>query len=180
MKGLWHGESKCDYDAIGSHCYGLKAEDSLRQKVLTGDGLVGTYFNSDDFERPETGMIDLLTTIDCEWGDNRGSDWSAVWTGFIEAPITGKVGFVAEAQDGIRLTIGNTVVMDVLHQGGIHANVADMIQGRKVPIKIEFVSSSKKALLRLFWQWPGKEKRDYSGFGPEPQYRGIPEGIYGL
>ncbi|MHC4743319.1 MAG: PA14 domain-containing protein, partial [Planctomycetota bacterium] len=72
------------------------AEEPVRQKVLSGEGLIGTYYNGDEFERPETGMIDLLTTIDCEWGDNRGSDWSAIWTGFIEAPVTGKVGFVAE------------------------------------------------------------------------------------
>ncbi|MHC4751353.1 MAG: PA14 domain-containing protein, partial [Planctomycetota bacterium] len=92
---------------------------------LSGEGLTGTYFNSDDFERPETGMIDLLPTVDYEWGDNRGSDWSARWSGFVKAPITGEITFIAEVQDGIRLTIGNAVVMDSLQQGGIHTGKYD-------------------------------------------------------
>jgi hypothetical protein len=135
-----------------------RAGDSLEQKILSGEGLIGTYFNSDDFERPETRMIDLLTTIDCEWGDKRGSDWSARWFGFVKAPITGEVTFTAEVWDGIRLTIGNSVVVDSLQKGGIHIGVADITRGQKVPIQIEFVSSSEKALLRLYWQWLGKEK----------------------
>jgi hypothetical protein len=136
----------------------VTAEESLRQKVLSGEGLIGTYFNSDDFERPETGMIDLLPTVNYEWGDNRGSDWSARWCGFVRGPITGEVTFIAEVQDGIRLTIGNTVVMDSLQQGGIHTSTVNMTRGQKAPIKLEFVSSTEEALLRLYWQWAGKEK----------------------
>ena len=135
-----------------------KAEDSLKQKVLSGEGLIGTYFNSDDFERPETGMIDILPTVDYEWGDNRGSDWSARWSGLVKGPITDEVTFIAEVQDGIRLTIGNAVVMDSLQQGGIHTGKVNMTRGQKAPIQLEFVSSSEKALLRLHWQWGGKEK----------------------
>ena len=147
-----------------------KAEEPLKQKVLSGEGLIGTYFNSDDFERPETGMIDVLPTVDCEWGDNRGSDWSARWSGFVKAPITGEVTFIAEVQDGIRLTIGNAVVMDSLQQGGIHTGIVNMIRGRKAPIELEFVSSTKKALLRLYWQWAGKEKEIIAQ--PTQQLRG--------
>jgi hypothetical protein len=131
---------------------------AARQQILNGEGLIGIYYNDDDFDERETGMIDLLQTIDYEWGGSRGSDWSARWSGFVKGPITGEVTFIAEAQDGIRLTIGNAVVIDSLKESGIHSGKVNMTRGQKAPIKLEFVSSSKKALLRLYWQWGGKEK----------------------
>ena len=131
---------------------------AARQQILNGEGLIGTYYNDDDFDEREIGMIDLLPTIDCKWGGSRGSDWSARWFGFVKGPITGEVIFIAEAQDGIRLTIGNTVVIDSLKEGGIHAGKVNMTRRQKVPMKLEFVSSTKKALLRLCWKWAGKEK----------------------
>jgi hypothetical protein len=136
----------------------VKAEESLKQKVLSREGLIGTYFNSDDFERPETGMIDIVTTIDYDWGGGRGSDWSARWSGFIEGPVTGRVGFIVEARDGFRLTIGSTVVIDGLEMNGPRTGTVNMTKGKKEPIRLEFTSSSKKALLRLFWEWSGTDK----------------------
>jgi len=134
------------------------SKELLKQKILSGEGLIGTYYNDDDFGEQETGMIDILPTIDYAWGGNRGSDWSARWFGFVKGPITGEVTFIAEAQDGIHITIGNTVVIDSLKQGGIHTGKVNMTRGQKTPIKLEFVSSSKNALLRLYWQWAGKKK----------------------
>ena len=135
------------------------AEDtSAEQQIRAGKGLIGTYYNNDDFDEREVGMIDLLPTVDYEWGDSRGGDWSARWFGFVKGPITGEVTFIAEVQDGSRIVIGNTVVIDSLKQGGIHTGKVNMTRGQKTPIKLEFVSSTKKALLRLYWQWAGKEK----------------------
>ncbi|MHC4156291.1 MAG: hypothetical protein ACYST6_15410, partial [Planctomycetota bacterium] len=47
-----------------------------RESLKSDGGLVGTYFNSSGFASPEEGMIDILTTINQEWGRDRGSDWS--------------------------------------------------------------------------------------------------------
>jgi len=151
------------------------AEEHLKQKVLSGEGLIGTYFNSDDFERPETGMIDLLPTVDYEWGESRGSDWSAQWSGFVKAPISGEVTFIVEVQDGVRLTIGNALVKDALRQGGVHTGKVNMICGQKEPITIEFVSSTKKALLRLHWLWAGKEKEIVPASALSHRIEGLPQ-----
>jgi len=133
-------------------------EKSARKMILNGQGLIGIYYNDDTFDEPEKGMIDLLPVINYRWDGTRGSDWAARWYGFIEGPITGEVTFIAEANDGIRLTIGKTVVIDGLKQDGPRTGTVQMVKGRKDPVKLEFVSSNKKALLRLYWQWPGKEK----------------------
>ncbi|MHC4498242.1 MAG: PA14 domain-containing protein, partial [Planctomycetota bacterium] len=152
------------------------AEDmSAEEQIRAGKGLIGTYYNGDDFDEREVGMIDLLPTIDYEWGDSRGSDWSARWSGFVKGPITGEVTFIAEAQDGIRLTMGDAVVIDSLKQGGIHTGKVSMTRGQKAPIKLEFVSSTKKALLRVYWQWAGKEKEIIPASALSHSTEGLPK-----
>jgi len=148
---------------------------SAEEQIRAGKGLIGVYYNDDDFDEREVGMIDLLQTIDYEWGGSRGSDWSARWSGFVKAPITGEVTFIAEVQDGIRLTIGNTVVIDSLKQGGMHTGKVNMTGGQKTPIKLEFVSSSKKALLRLYWQWYGREKEIIPASALSHSTEGLPK-----
>jgi len=135
-----------------------QAEKTARAQILNGKGLVGVYYNDDNFDEEETGMIDVLGTVDYNWGGDRGSDWAARWYGFIEGPTTGEVTFTAEVRDGLRLTIGNAVVIDSLSQSGICSGKVNMTRGQKVPVKVEFVCSNKKALLQLWWQWAGKAK----------------------
>jgi len=132
---------------------------SAEEMIRAGKGLIGIYYNGDEFDDPEKGMIDVLPTVDYAWGGSRGGGWSARWFGFIEGPTTGEVKFIAEAQDGVRVTVGNHVIIDALKKGGIHSGTVSMTRGEKVPVKIEFVSSSRKALLRLYWQWGDKEKQ---------------------
>jgi hypothetical protein len=147
------------------------AEDmSAEEQIRAGKGLIGVYYNGDDFDEREVGMIDLLPTIDYEWGDSRGSDWSARWSGFVKGPITGEVTFIAEAQDGIRLTMGDAVVIDSLKQGGIHTGKVSMTRGQKAPIKLEFVSSTKKAR-----QWAGKEKEIIPASALSHSTEGLPK-----
>lgn len=135
-----------------------EAQESLRQKILSGEGLVGTCYSRSDFVYPEVGLIDILTTLDYEWGDDRGNDWSGRWTGLIEGPLTGEVTFIAEARDGVRLTIGNKVVIDGLEEDGTRRGKIHMVKGSKQPVKLEFYSTRGKALLRLYWMWAGNEK----------------------
>jgi len=134
------------------------AQEALRQKILSGEGLIGTYFNGDDFDEPETGMIDILTTIDHQWGDDRGNGWSGKWTGFIEGPATAQVTFIAEARDGLRFTLGSKTVIDGLEENSPRSGKVNMTKGKKEAIKIEFFSAEGQALLRLYWKWPGQEK----------------------
>jgi hypothetical protein len=151
------------------------ADMPAEEQIKAGKGLIGVYYNDDEFNEREVGMIDLLPTIDYEWGDSRGNDWSARWFGFVEGPIAGEVTFTAEVQDGVRLAIGDTVVIDSLKQGGIHTGKVNMTGGQKTPIKLEFVSSTGKALLRLYWQWGGKEKEIIPASALSHSTEGLPE-----
>jgi len=148
---------------------------SAKEQIIAGKGLIGTYYNSDDFDEPEIGMIDILTTIDYDWGGDRGSDWSARWAGFIEGPVTDQVTLVAEAGDGLRLTLGNKIVIDSLTEGGPRSGKVNMLKGKKEPIKLELTSSNKKALLRLYWQWAGKEKEIIPASALSHSTEGLPK-----
>jgi len=131
---------------------------TARRQILSGKGLIGAYYNNADFSEPEAGTIDVLTSIDEYWVGARGEDWSAIWTGYIEAPVTGDLTFTAEANDGLRLTVGDKVVIDGLAENGARSGKVNSVKGKKEAIKLEFFSAQEKALLRLYWQWPGKGK----------------------
>jgi len=95
-------------------------------------------------------------SCDQNWGDSKGNDWSARWTGFIEGPYSGEITFSAKATDGLRLKIGNQLVIDGLSKYGARSGKAIMKKGEKTPVTVEFTSAEGKAALALSWSWPGQ------------------------
>jgi hypothetical protein len=140
----------------------LEQMRGLRDHEL-GIGLVEQFYSTSGFEHPEGDEVKLLFDIDHDWGDDRGNDWSARWYGYIEGPVTGEVTFSAQARDEFCLTIGKTVVIDGLGGNSTRDGKIRMVQGKKVPIKLELSGDKGKALLRLYWQWPGKPKQIVPG-----------------
>lgn len=119
-------------------------------------GLAGLTFNDDEFTRCDE--LDILTILDNDWGSDRGNDWSARWSGFIEAPLDGEVTFSAEANDGLRLTIGESVVIDGLNRKGARSGTVFLEKSKRSPVTLHFTTNSGMAKLRLYWQWQGGVK----------------------
>jgi hypothetical protein len=119
-------------------------------------GLAGLTFNDDKFARADE--LDILSSLDNHWGADRGNDWSGRWSGFIEAPFSGEVTFLAEAKDGLRLTIGDAVVIDGLDRDGPRTGAIVLEEGKKLPVTLHFTTSSGAAKLVLFWQREGGVK----------------------
>jgi len=118
-------------------------------------GLTGIYFHKANF-RDLDNDTDVLQNLDQYWGKRKGNDWRARWTGFIEGPYSGEVTFTAKATDGLRLKIGNQVVIDGLGVEGSRMGKVIMDKGLKTPITLEFTSAKGKADLHLWWAWPGR------------------------
>jgi hypothetical protein len=134
----------------------VRAFDSRQSAVESfSPGLSGTYFNKADFRDPDD-EVDVLSNLNQDWGDSKGNDWSARWKGSIEAPHSGEVAFTAEATDGLRLKIGNQIVIDGLSKYGARSGKAVMKKGEKTAITVEFTSAEGKAALVLSWSWPGQ------------------------
>jgi len=149
---------------LGTRPVRLSLDDRGRIKAVDGStppqesfaaGLKGTLFSKPDFRDPDNDN-DLLDSMDNNWGRSKGGDWSAKWTGLIEAPYTGPVEFVAEATDGLRLKVGDKVVIDGLSLNGPRSGTVTMKKGVKTPVSVEFTSDQGQAKLLLSWSWPGQ------------------------
>lgn len=135
----------------------LLAASSVAEEAAPG--LAGIYFRSEHFQRPAPGL-DVLHGVDHDWGRRRGGGWSARWAGRIEGPTTGEVTFTAEATDGLRLQIGDdlVVVIDGLSIGGPRTGRVTMTRGQRIPILLAFDTTGGRARLRLQWEWEGQPR----------------------
>lgn len=120
-------------------------------------GLAGTYFRETDFTRPEH-TVDYLDAVDKNWGKNKGSGWSARWSGYIEGPFTGEVTFTAEVVNGIRLLVNGSVVIDGLEETTKRSGKIVLKKGERIPVIIEYICTSGNGRIRLFWAWNGRSR----------------------
>jgi len=133
----------------------LRAVDGrIQPEESSAPGLIGTFFKKPNLTNPENDN-DILLSLDNNWGRSKGGDWSARWKGFIDSPCNGEVTFTAEANDGLRLLVGDQVVIDGLSGYGARTGKVAMTKGEKTPVTLEFTSAQGKAKLVLSWSWPG-------------------------
>ena len=125
-------------------------------------GLSATYFDNMDFTGATVTRVD--TTVDFDWSSgsphaNIASDtFSARWQGQVQAPAAGNLRFGTWSDDGIRVWVGNTLVIDnwTNHAPTWNesANIA-FAAGEKKSIKVEFFENGGGATCRLQWLPPG-------------------------
>jgi formylglycine-generating enzyme required for sulfatase activity len=139
----------------------LSGSDSLRSEAAParterdGSGLIGIHFGNRDFTRPlEILRLDSTENI---WGGKQGRDWSARWAGLIAGPVDGEVTFSVKANGGVRLRLGNAVVIDGLKDKRRTSGALLLHKNEKLPVTLEYSCSRGNAELRLFWSWSGEE-----------------------
>lgn len=134
----------------------------------TKPGLVGLICEKKDFREPAS--RDVIKHVNYDWtgGPN---DWSGYWQGYIEAPFTGEVTFIAEADNGIKLAIGGAVVINGLGRGKARVGKVSTAKGKKYPIKLWYFQDGDPSYLRLYWSWAGRDKVlvDESAFSYSPK-----------
>lgn len=118
-------------------------------------GLVWVWFHDIDFTRPAEMGVDPAVRHDTGQTIQGYSRW---WRGFLKAPCDGEVRFTAEADDGLRMWIGEKLVIDGWgpdqpRQGRLTAKAGELL-----PIEIRFYQNGGAAFLRLFWEWEGKAR----------------------
>jgi hypothetical protein len=129
--------------------------------VGTGTGLNAEYFGNPDFTGTLVSRID--GTIDWDFGqggpDSRiGTDnFSARWTGKVQAEVSGPHTFLASYNDGMRVFLDDRVV---LYRWGPHITTAEesgkvMLEGgRRYDLRVEFFDQGGAAIARLAWVTP--------------------------
>lgn len=131
------------------------------------EGLLGQYYEwtgSPPTEPWGTPVMERLDpTVNFNWAGNApdpsvGTDNFAVrWTSQIEVPASGTYTFYTQTDDGVRLWVNNTLIIDNWTD---HGNTQDTGQvnlktGQGYPIKLEYYENTGDARCELFWSGPG-------------------------
>ena len=119
-------------------------------------GLVSVIFESTDFTRPTGLAVMELVNVDTGWKIN---DYSRVWVGQIRSPVSGPIDVSAEADDGLRLSIGGKRIID---GWGLNLPRSGTFTGQKdqlLPLRLEYYQQGGSGFVKLYWSWPGQARQ---------------------
>lgn len=136
-----------------SSAYGVEVD-----RLATGNrnGLIGEYFDESNLTLSKIKQIDYK--IDFSWG--RGSPkhtispdtFSARWQGQIKAKDTGVYTFRIKSDDGSRLRIGDTIIINNWSRGQTNKTGKIYLEGeKKYPIVLEYQEVGGEAGIKMYW-----------------------------
>ncbi|SFF26733.1 PA14 domain-containing protein [Spirosoma endophyticum] len=131
----------------------------------SGTGLRADYFNNNTLTAPYT-LTRTDATVDFFWGDGTPAtgvintdNFSARWTGQVEAPVTGTYIFSTDTDDGVRLWVNRKLLINdwnghpsVLNNG----TAIDLVAGQRYDIQMDYFEYTGGATARLGWAYPGQ------------------------
>lgn len=146
-----------------------------------GDGLYATYFGNIDLTGTTVTHID--PTVDFNWNGNApiagigGSNWSARWTGTVQARCTADYTFYTISDDGVRLWVDNKLVIDdwTYHGPTTDQAVVHMQADQTYAIRMEFFQGGGGSMAQLLWSNLGMpvqtipQSQFYSGHVAKPR-----------
>jgi hypothetical protein len=129
-------------------------------------GLVGSYYNTMNFTGP-VALTRTDATINFDWGFGvpgpgvSADTFSTRWAGKLTPRSSQTYTFYLSSDDGARLTINDTVVIDKLVDK--EANAEEMgtialLAGQPVPIQLDYFENRELAKVRLSWSATGEPK----------------------
>jgi hypothetical protein len=133
-------------------CMLLTMSPVLRGQDTPQPGLTTVMFENIEFKRP-TGL-DIMPQVNVDTG-LKVNDYSRIWIGQIRSPIDGQVEIFAEADDGLRLSVGGKKIIDGwgpdLPRTGSFTAKKDQL----LPIRLEYFQNGGKGFMKLYWSWSG-------------------------
>ncbi len=107
------------------------------------------------------------TNVDFGWGGGSpnaavtSDNFSVRWTGKVEAPVTGSYTFTARGDDGVRLYLSGTKVVDGWSDHGAtdFNYTTNLTAGTKYDIELHFYEHGGDAECKLQWTYPGQGKQ---------------------
>lgn len=129
----------------------------------TGSGLTGQYFNT-------AGLTELVFTqtdylVDFDWGEGSpdplidANTFSIRYLGQVEAPVTSTYTFYVDADEGARLWVDDTLIVDYWAKPGSRSGTISLVGGRKYDIRLEYFENFGEANLSLSWQYLNTPKQ---------------------
>ncbi len=133
----------------------------------TGTGLKGDYFSNTALAGTVS-LSRLDTSVNFDWGPNApaaaipADNFSARWSGQVEAPATGTYTFATQADDGVRLWVDGKLLINrwTNRTSARDQSVpVSLTGGRKYDIQLEYYDNSGNALVKLLWSYPGQAEQ---------------------
>jgi hypothetical protein len=131
-----------------------------------GTGLIGNFYRGDDF----TGeFIETRTTENLNYENNfhlfeadgttkLDHNFCARWLGRIKAPSTGTYNFETRSDDGVRLWINDSLIVDNWKEQSVYSTYVDvnLIEGEFYTIRIDYFQKEGEQQLEFRWFQPGQ------------------------
>jgi hypothetical protein len=143
--------------------------------AASANGLTASYFNDSDVDNDDEieGSERLLgdpvleridPNVDFNWdylapgGVVNANNFSVRWTGKLSVPVTGTYEFCIKGDDGVRLWVNNTQLLDFWELQNSVTNCAtiSLTGSQVVPIKVEFFDADQEAIVQMTWSYPGQ------------------------
>jgi len=134
------------------------------ESLPTNTALVGNYYEGDNFNKLLMTRAD--SSINFNWGEGvpdlaipQDTPFSAIWTGEITAPATGKYTFESITDDGVRLFVNG---VEIIKDWNVHSAQSDLgkitlTAGQTYSIKMEyFQDGAGHTSAKLLWALPGQ------------------------
>jgi len=128
---------------------------------VSGTGLVGQYFNNATLTG--TPLLTRTEAVNFDWGTGSpgtgipADSFSARWVGQISAPTSGSYVFQTLSDDGVRLYVNGTLLINNWTDHGTTTNnssAVTLLAGQRYDVVLEYYEKTGGAVLKLNWQTP--------------------------
>jgi len=125
-----------------------------------GTGVTGAYYDNADLTSLKVTRTD--PRIDFDWGTGSPdatiapTTYSVRWLGYVLPQSTGVHTFYTTTNDGVRLTVGKTRIIDNWVVGGVRQNSGQVTlnKGQKYLVRMEYFQDQGGAVAKLEWATP--------------------------
>jgi outer membrane protein OmpA-like peptidoglycan-associated protein len=137
--------------------------------IQAQQGLKADYYNGTDLLREDWVMSRIDPQIDFDWqmGTSPANGispnvYSVRWTGRLQAPVSGTYTFSAKVDDGIRVWVGNLLILDAwgLHDSEDFSGTIALDAGKKYNIRVEYFNGLREGEIHLLWEIPDDKAKN--------------------
>ncbi|MBL8343342.1 MAG: DUF1929 domain-containing protein, partial [Rubrivivax sp.] len=157
-----HGLATADVTRLAAYLREIgRDEGAAPTPATSGAGLLGSYYGNTSLSGAP--LVTRIEAVNFDWGTGRGGigvpadNFSARWIGTITVPTTGSYRFRTNSDDGVRLWINGTQIINAWRDQSPTNNTSGTISltaGQRVPVTLEYYERGGGAVMRLQWRRP--------------------------
>lgn len=146
-----------------------------------GNGLIGRYYNNTTWT-PPAALTRIDRNIQFDWGSGspdpsvNPENFTVSWTGFILPQYSETYTFYTLSDDGIIITINNTVLVNSPNSGGLQAGTIDLSANTFYSVHLQFKELTVFAYVFFMWS---STNRQMSIIPRSRIFTAVGTGIYG-